>query len=81
MRHKGCLPEVLEGVKEKVLHLVRWTSETGRLGKGGRAKEMWVRVLGFSLHLWSRVMFKKIWDECGGFVAVNKDIALMTNLH
>ncbi|RVX23908.1 Beta-hexosaminidase 3 [Vitis vinifera] len=53
-------------VKERVLHLVRWTPEVGCLGKGGRAKEMRARVLGFLLHLWSWVVFKKIGDECGG---------------
>ena len=40
-------------VKERVLHPARWTPEAGCLGKGGRAKEMRVRVLGFLLHLWS----------------------------
>lgn len=60
-------------------HLARKTLEAGCLGKGGHAKEMWVRVLGFPLHLWSRMGFKKIGDECGGFVIV--DTALMTNLH
>ena len=68
-------------VKERVLHLVRWTPEVGCLGKGGRAKEMRARVLGFLLHLWSWVVFKKIGDECGGFVVVDKDTTLMTNLH
>ena len=64
-----------------MLHLVRWTPKAGCLGKGGRAKEMWVRVLGFPLHLWSRVVFKKIGNECGGFVVVDEDTTLMTNLH
>ena len=68
-------------VKERVLRLARWTPSVGCLGKGGCAKEMWVRVLGFPLHLWSRVVFKKIGDECGGFVVVDEDTTLMTNLH
>ena len=68
-------------MKERVLHLVRWTPEAGYLGKGGHAKEMLVRVLSFPLHLWSRLVFKKIGDECGGFVAVDEDTTLMTNLH
>ena len=67
-------------VKERVLHLVRWTPEAGCLGKGGCAKEMWVMVLGLPLHLRSRVVFKKIGDECGGFVGVDEDTTLMTNL-
>lgn len=54
----------LRRVKERMLHLVRWTPKVGCLGKGGHAEEMWVRVLGFLLHLWSWVVFKKILDEC-----------------
>ena len=39
----------------RMLHLIRWILEVGFLSRGGlvRAKEMWVRVLGFLLHLWS----------------------------
>ena len=40
-------------LKDKVLHLVKWTLEVGCLLKGGFAKEVWVRVLGLPLYLWS----------------------------
>lgn len=32
-----------------------------------------MRVLGLSLHLWSRKVIKKIEDCCGGFVLVDED--------
>ena len=50
---KRVLARGSQRVKERVLHPARWTPEVGCLGKGGRAKEMRVRVLGFLLHLWS----------------------------
>ena len=36
----------------------------------GSYKEVWVRVLGLHLHLWSREVFIKVRDYCGGFVVV-----------
>ena len=33
-----------------------------------------MRVVGLPLHLWSREVFKRIGDGCGGFVIVNEDI-------
>ena len=65
---------------DKVLHLVRWTPKVGCLLKGGFTKEVWVRVLGLPLHLWSWDVLKKIGDYCGGFVAMDDDIALLFNL-
>lgn len=53
----------------------------GRLfAQGGLIKEMWVRVLGLPLHLWSREVIKKIRNVCGRFIVVDEDIARMTNL-
>ncbi|RVW71875.1 hypothetical protein CK203_058388 [Vitis vinifera] len=44
------------------------------------ANEAWVRVVGLPLHLWSREVFKRIDDGCGGFVAVDEDIDSLTEL-
>ena len=40
--------------KENFLYLIRWHLEVGCLCKGGSAKELWVRVLGFLLHVWGQ---------------------------
>ena len=45
-----------------------------------QAKQVYVRVMGLPLHLWSREMFKKIGDGCGGFVAVDEDTASFRHL-
>lgn len=50
------------------------------LAQVGAAKELWVRVLGLPLHLWSREVFRKIGFCCGGFIAVDEDTACMANL-
>lgn len=39
-----------------------------------------MRVLGLSLHLWSREVFKKLRNCCGGFVTVDEDATLLSHL-
>ncbi|RVW64331.1 hypothetical protein CK203_047013 [Vitis vinifera] len=45
-----------------------------------QVKEVWVRVMGLPLHLWSREVFKKIGDCCGGFVAVDESTGALKEL-
>lgn len=40
-------------------------------------KEVWVRVVGLPLHLWSRELLKWIGDYSGGFIAVDEHICAM----
>ncbi|WJZ80732.1 hypothetical protein VitviT2T_000628 [Vitis vinifera] len=58
-------------IKENVIVLNRWNPEVGCLCKDSSAKEVWVRVVGLPLHLWSPEIFKRIGDGCGGFVAID----------
>ena len=66
--------------KENFLILDRWNPEVGCLCKDSFANEAWVRVVGLLLHLWSREVFKRIGDGCGGFVAVDEDIDSLSEL-
>lgn len=43
-------------------------------------QEVWVRILGLPLHLWSVEVFRKLGNECGGFVSVDVDTSNHTNL-
>ena len=43
-------------------------------------KEVWVRVVGLSVHLWSRNVLKKTGDECGGFIAMDEDTTSLAKL-
>ena len=40
----------------EVLHLERWTSSTGCTRRKGQDQEVWIRVVGLPLHLWTKEM-------------------------
>ena len=44
-------------------------------------KEVWVRVVGLPLHLWSREVFKRIGENYGGFIVVDKENTFLSQLH
>ena len=67
-------------VKDNVLFLEKWHPEVGCFCKGANVNEAWVRMVGLSLHLWSREVFKLIGDGCGGFIAVDENTDAMANL-
>ncbi|WJZ85422.1 hypothetical protein VitviT2T_004961 [Vitis vinifera] len=66
--------------KDREFILQRWGPAVGCTWKESHAKEVWVRVVGLPLHLWSREVFKRIGDCCGGFVAVDEETALFSQL-
>ena len=66
--------------KDKVLHLERWSEEGRCLQIGTQAKDVWVRVVGLPLHCWSGELFKRIGDCCGGFVEVDEETKIFSQL-
>ena len=66
--------------KDREFILQRWGPAVGCTWKESHAKEVWVRVVGLPLHLWSREVFKRIGDCCGGFVVVDEETALFSQL-
>ena len=66
--------------KNRDFLLQRWGLEVGCTWKESLAKEVWVRVVGLSLHLWSREVFKRIGECCGGFVVVDEETAFFSQL-
>ena len=40
----------------------------------------WVRLIGLPVHLWSRPILRRTGDRCGGFLAMDKDMAFMSDL-
>ena len=52
----------------------------GCFQNGSHAKEVWVRIVGLPLHFWSREVFKRIRQSCGGFVAVDEETTLFSQL-
>ncbi|RVX19238.1 hypothetical protein CK203_008598 [Vitis vinifera] len=66
--------------KDRDFLLQRWGPEVGCTWKESFAKEVWVRVVGLPLHLWSREVFKSIGECCGGFVAVDEETTFFSQL-
>ena len=66
--------------KDSILHLKRWDPKVGCSQTCEQFKEVWVRVMGLLLYLWSWEVFKKIGDYCGGFVAVDESIVAFKEL-
>ena len=64
----------------EVLHLEWWTPSTGCTRRKGQDQEAWIIVVGLPLHMWTGEILKKVKDSCGGFVALDKETSLRTNL-
>ena len=64
-----------------VMQLEWWTPSSGCNGLRDQEKEVWIRVVGLPLHLWTGEILKKVGDNCGGFVALDEDTASKTDLH
>ncbi|RVW28242.1 hypothetical protein CK203_083673 [Vitis vinifera] len=56
-------------------------AEVGCFWNGNHAKEVWVRVVGLPLHFWSKEVFKKLGDSCGGFMAVDEETSCFSQLY
>ncbi|RVW19871.1 hypothetical protein CK203_110850 [Vitis vinifera] len=54
------------------LGLEYWNPKTGCWVEEEIEKEVWVKILGFPISLWSPVILKKIGEECGGFVEIDE---------
>ena len=63
-----------------VMHLKWWNPYVECVGRKDQAMEAWIRVVGLPLHLWTREILKKVANSCGRFLAMDKEIALKTEL-
>ena len=52
----------------------------GCFRNGSHPKEVWVKVVGLPLHLWSREVFKSVGERCGGFIAMDEETAFFSQL-
>ena len=57
----------------EAMHLEWWSPSTGCKGRIEEDQEVWIRVVGLPLHLWTEEILKKVGNGCGGFVALDKD--------
>ena len=63
-----------------VLQLEWWSQSSGCKGIRDKEKEVWIRVVGLPLHLWTGENLKKVGDSCGGFVAMDEGTTSKTDL-
>ena len=64
-----------------VLKLEWWTPYLGCNGLRDQENDVWIRVVGLPLHLWTGEILKKVGDNCGGFIALDESTASKTDLH
>ena len=57
-----------------------WNPESGCVKSTEKAEEDWIRVVGLPLHLCRHEVLKKIGDNCGGFLAIDKAATLRTKV-
>ena len=65
-------------MQENFLCLEKWNPKVSCFRKDCHASEVWVKVLGLPLHLWSHEVLKKIGDSCG--VSIKEDEAQLACL-
>ena len=57
-----------------------WSPSTGCKGRREEDQEVWIRVVGLPLHLWTDQILEKIGNGCGGYIALDKDTAQRNDL-
>ena len=57
----------------EAMHLEWWSPSIGCRGRMEEVHEVWIRVVGLPLHLWTTEILEKIGNACGGFIALDKD--------
>ena len=67
----------MEGVQ---VGLDFWSPRSGCWIEEEKAKEIWVRLFGLPVSLWSPDILKKVGDECGGFIIVDEQTKTLGEL-
>ena len=63
-----------------LLKLDWWRPDSGYVDNKENVREAWIRVVGLPLHLWRHEVLKKIGDNCGGFLAIDKETTLRVKI-
>ena len=59
----------MEGIQVGLEH---WSPRSGCWVKEEERKEVWVRIVGLPISLWSPEILKRVGDECGGLITVDE---------
>ena len=77
---KWVLESGRRSFKGGALQLEWWSPESGCLRGKELGREVWIREVGLPLHLWTPEILRKLGDACGGFVAVDKNTEMKTEM-
>ena len=77
---KWVLDSGRRSFKGGALQLEWGSPESGCLRRKDLGREVWIRVVGLPLHLWTPEILRKLGDACGGFVAVDKNTEMKTEV-
>ena len=57
-----------------------WNPRSGCWVEADVGNEVWVRIVGLPISLWSPMILKRVGDECGGFITVDEQTKTMGEL-
>ena len=69
-----------EASKEALYSWNGLSPESGCIRRKDLVQEAWIRVVGLPLHLWTPEILRKLGDACGGFVALDKNTEMKTEV-
>ena len=67
-------------MEESQVRLEHWSPRSGCWAEEEERKEVWVRIVGLPISLWSPEILKRVGDECGGFITVDEQTKSMGEL-
>ena len=62
------------------LRLEKRSPEMGCMSEWEKRHETWVRIVGLPVSLWDQTILRRIWEECGGFLAVDSQTEKLEEL-
>ena len=77
---KWVLESGRRSFKGGALQLEWWSPESGCIRLKDLVREAWIRVVGLPLHLWTPEILRKLGDACRGFVVVDKNTEMKTEV-
>ena len=77
---KWVLESGRRSFKGGVLQLDWWRPEAGCMRRKDSMQEVWIMVVGLPFHLWKPEILRKLGDACGGFVALDKNKEMKTEV-
>ena len=66
-----------EGTQVRLEH---WSPRSGCWAEGEERRDVWVRIVGLPISLWSPEILRRVGDACGGFITADENTRSMRDL-